>query len=220
MNEDRVKTILNRLNIVDWDSLCATVGYGGIKESKVINKLYDEYKKENTVEVDEVAFDHTDNTSRDRKKKSGIVIKGIGDLNVRFSRCCNPVPGDEVVGFVTRGRGVSIHRTDCQNIVHMDEMERRRILEAEWQLPEKGVDGVHYRAELRVVGNERVGLLLDISRIIAEDGISVKDMSAHTSNNEAIIMLCLEITSREELDRIKKRLQRIKGIHEIERVIT
>ena len=220
MSEDRVKTILNRLNIVDWDSLCATVGYGGIKESKVINKLYEEYKKERTVEVDELVCDLTDNSARDRKKKSGIVIKGVGDLNVRFSKCCSPVPGDEVVGFVTRGRGVSIHRTDCQNIAHMDEMERRRILEAEWQLPEKGVHGVHYRAELRIVGNERVGLLLDLSRIIAEDGISVKDMSAHTSNNEAIIILCLEIASREELDRIKKRLQRIKGVHEIERVIT
>ena len=220
LNEDRLKTILNKFNLKDWDSLCASVGYGGIKESKVINKLYEEYKKDTVIELDELVFSPTDNTAKDRKKKSGVAIKGVGDVNVRFSKCCTPVPGDEIIGFVTRGRGVSIHRTDCQNIVHMDEMDRRRLLEAEWQLPDKGVDGVHYRAELRVVGRERVGFLLDISRIIAEDGISVKDMTAHTVNNEAIINLCLEITSREELERIKRRLQRVKGVHEIERVIT
>jgi len=130
------------------------------------------------------------------------------------------VPGDEIIGYVTRGRGVSIHRTDCANIINMEEIDRRRLLEAEWQLPEKGINGVHYRAELRVVGMDRVGFLLDISRIIAEDHITVKDMSARTVSNDAIITLCLEITSREELERISKRLKRIAGVHEIERVIS
>jgi GTP pyrophosphokinase len=130
------------------------------------------------------------------------------------------VPGDEIVGFVTRGRGVSIHRTDCANIINLDETDRRRLLEAEWRLPDKSVNGVHYRAELRIVGIERLGFLLDISRVIAEAHISVKDMSARTINNEAIITLSLEITSREELDHISGRLKRITGVHEIERVIS
>ena len=220
LNEERLRLLLNKFNAVNWDSLCAMIGYGGVKESTIIGKLYEEYQKENVKEPDTVVLDTSDNTARDRKKKSGIVVKGIGDINVRFSKCCSPVPGDEIVGFVTRGRGVSIHRTDCMNIINMDESDRRRLLEAEWQLPDKGVEGVHYRAELRVIGMDRVGFLLDISRIIAEDHISVKDMSARTVNNDAIIMLSLEITSREELDRIISRLQKITGVHEIERVIS
>ena len=220
LNEERQKTVLNRFNTPNWESLCALVGFGGVKESTVISKLYEEYQKDTVKEPDTVVLDTTDNTSRDRKKKSGIVVKGVGDINVRFSKCCSPVPGDEIVGFVTRGRGVSIHRTDCANIINMDEYDRRRLLEAEWQLPEKGVNGVHYRAELRVVGMDRVGFLLDISRIIAEDRISVKDMSARTVSNDAIITLSLEITSREELDHIRSRLQKIAGVHEIERVIS
>ena len=106
------------------------------------------------------------------------------------------------------------------NIINMDESDRRRLLEAEWQLPDKGVEGVHYRAELRVVGMDRLGFLLDISRIIAEDHISVKDMSARTVSNDAIITLSLQIKSREELDRIISRLHKVAGVHEIERVIS
>ena len=220
LNEERLKIILNRFNVLDWDSLCAAVGHGGVKEGQVISKLYDEYQKDNIPEFDTLVTDPTDNTARDRKKKSGIAVKGIGDINVRFSKCCSPVPGDEIIGYVTRGRGVSIHRTDCANVINMEEIDRRRLIEAEWQLPEKGTNGVHYRAELRVVGMDRVGFLLDISRIIAEDHITVKDMSARTVSSDAIITLCLEITSREELERISKRLKRIAGVHEIERVIS
>ena len=220
LNDDRMKTLLNKFNAASWDSLCAMVGYGGVKESTVVAKLYDEYEKDTVKEPDTVVLDTTDSTARDRKKKSGIVVKGVGDLNVRFSKCCSPVPGDEIVGFVTRGRGVSIHRTDCANIINMDESDRRRLLEAEWQLPDKGVEGVHYRAELRVIGMDRLGFLLDISRIIAEDHISVKDMSARSVSNDAIIMLSLEIQSREELDRIISRLHKVSGVHEIERVIS
>jgi GTP pyrophosphokinase len=148
------------------------------------------------------------------------VVKGVGDINVRFSKCCSPVPGDEIVGYVTRGRGVSIHRTDCANIMHLDETERHRLLEAEWQLPANGSQNMHYRAELRVIGRDRVGLLLDINRVIADDHISVKDMSARMLGGDAIILLSLEIVSREQLDNISNRLQKISGVQEIERVIS
>ncbi|MDR1560684.1 MAG: bifunctional (p)ppGpp synthetase/guanosine-3',5'-bis(diphosphate) 3'-pyrophosphohydrolase [Clostridiales bacterium] len=220
LSDERLNIVLNKFNAADLDSLCASVGYGGIKESQVISKLFEEYQKENVKEPETLALDTKDSAARDRKKKSGIVVKGVGDVNVRFSKCCSPVPGDEIVGFVTRGRGISVHRTDCANIINMDEIDRRRLLEAEWQLPDKSANGVHYRAELRIVGMERVGFLLDISRVIAEAHISVKDMSARTVNNEAIITLSLEITSREELDHIRIRLRRISGVHEIERVIS
>jgi len=220
INEERLKPVLSKFNAANWETLCAMVGYGGVRESTVIAKLYEEYQNETVTEPETVVLDTTDSTARDRKKKSGIVVKGVGDLNVRFSKCCSPVPGDEIVGFVTRGRGVSIHRTDCMNIINMDESDRRRLLEAEWQLPDKGVEGVHYRAELRVVGMDRLGFLLDISRIITEDHISVKDMSARSVNNDAIITLSLEIKSREELNRIISRLHKVTGVHEIERVIS
>ena len=101
------------------------------------------------------------------KSKGGIVVKGIDDVAVRFSKCCSPVPGDEIVGFVTRGRGVSIHRTDCINIINLPQEERVRLIEAEWQQPSEEEENKNTRflAEIQVYGNDRTGLLVDISKI-------------------------------------------------------
>ncbi len=220
LNDKRQKAVLNRFNFVDWDSMCAAIGHGGLKESQVINKLHDDYisEIERNVQNIEIPISTKDHTATDRKKKSGIVVKGVGDISVRFSRCCTPVPGDEIVGFVTRGRGVSIHRTDCINIMNMDEIERSRFIEAEWQLPEKGSAGIHYTAELKLLCDEKMGLLFDISRVITEERISVKSMSARTQNAEAVFNLGIEIASREELDRLCNRMLKLAGVHEIVRV--
>ena len=107
----------------DWASVLAAIGHGGLKEGQVVNRLMEEYAKEHKQEItDEVVLEKVAEAARNKvhfaKSKSGIVVKGIDDMAVRFSRCCNPVPGDEIVGFVTRGRGMTIHRTDCVNMIH------------------------------------------------------------------------------------------------------
>ena len=121
----------------DWDAVLAAIGHGGLKEGQVVNRLQEEYEKEHKKEItDETILEKISEANRQKvhiaRSKSGIVVKGINDMAVRFSKCCNPVPGDEIVGFVTRGRGMSIHRTDCVNMLHLSDAERERLIDAEW----------------------------------------------------------------------------------------
>lgn len=138
-----MEKVMNRYAFKDWDSVLASIGHGGLKEGQVINKMLEEREKKLKREITDAevldGIADTDGRSGEatvRKNKSGIVVKGLHDLAVRFSRCCNPVPGDEIVGFVTRGRGVSIHRTDCINVINLPEDERGRLIDAEWQVAE------------------------------------------------------------------------------------
>ena len=120
--------VMRKYGFRDWDSVLAAVGHGGLKEGQIVNKLLEEYKKKYKKEItdDNVleAISEIKERAPQKKSKSGIVVEGIHDLAVRFSRCCSPVPGDEIVGFVTRGRGVSIHRTDCINVINLPEEDQ------------------------------------------------------------------------------------------------
>ena len=135
-----MEKVMKRYALKDWDSVLAAIGHGGLKEGQVVNKMLEERRKKlNKEATDEGILNGietmTNKIPTAKKPKSGIVVKGIHDVAVRFSRCCSPVPGDEIIGFVTRGRGVSIHRTDCINIINLPESERVRIIDAEWQAP-------------------------------------------------------------------------------------
>ena len=209
-----------------WDALLAAVGYGGLKEGQVVNRLKDEYLKEKrkTQTAEDVLkdFEKTidDKPVKKHKSKSGIVVEGIGDVAVRFSKCCSPVPGDEIVGFVTRGRGVTIHRTDCVNVINLSNDERGRLINAEWDTQfAKGDTNTSYLAELRVTANDRVGLILEISRQLADDDISVKGFNVRTTKDLlAIFNITIEIKTKEQLERVTKRLKGLKDIVEVERV--
>ena len=209
-----------------WDALLAAVGYGGLKEGQVVNRLKDEYLKEKrkTQTAEDVLkdFEKTidDKPVKKHKSKSGIVVEGIGDVAVRFSKCCSPVPGDEIVGFVTRGRGVTIHRTDCVNVINLSNEERGRLINAEWDTQfAKGDTNTSYLAELRVTANDRVGLILEISRQLADDDISVKGFNVRTTKDLlAIFNITIEIKTKEQLERVVKRLKALKDIVEVERV--
>ena len=150
------------------------------------------------------------------KTKSGIVVKGIADLSVRFSKCCSPVPGDEIVGFITRGRGVSIHRTDCANIINLPEIERVRLIDAEWQEPENGSE--KYVAEIKIFANNRNGLLADISKALTERNIDILSMNTRTSRQgTATLQTTFEVGSREELNRVIDKIRGIESVIDIER---
>ena len=207
----------------DWDSVLAAVGHGGLKEGQVVNRLVEEYGKEHKQEItDEVVLERVAEASKHKvhiaKSKSGIVVKGIDDMAVRFSRCCNPVPGDEIVGFVTRGRGLSIHRTDCVNMLHLTEAERARLIDAEWESEVAEESGGQYLAEIKMYANDRQGLLMEMSRIFTEADVDVKSMNVRTSKQgTATIETGFIVHNREELGRVVKKLRQLEGVIDITR---
>lgn len=207
----------------DWDSVLAAIGHGGLKEGQVVNRLAEEYGKDHRQAItDEVVLERVAEAAKNKvhiaKSKSGIVVKGIDDMAVRFSRCCNPVPGDEIVGFVTRGRGLSIHRTDCINMIHLSESERARLIPAEWETEVTEKSGGQYLAEIKMYANDQQGLLMEISRIFTEGNVDVKSMNVRTSEKgTATIEMGFIVHGREELERIVKKLQQLSGIIDIER---
>ena len=221
-----MEKVMNRYAFKDWDSVLASIGHGGLKEGQVINKMLEEREKKLKREITDAevldGIADTDGRSGEatvRKNKSGIVVKGLHDLAVRFSRCCNPVPGDEIVGFVTRGRGVSIHRTDCINVMNLSDMERERLIDAEWQHDDasNGGNGL-YRAEVKIYGNNRTGLLVDITKVFTEKGIDINAIHSKTSKQDiATIDVSFSTKGREELTSVIEKLRQIESVIDIER---
>lgn len=214
--------IMKKYGFQDWDSVLAAIGHGGLKEGQIINRmqeLYDQDHKKEMTDAEimaEIEGNTQVNRGRDKKGTSGIIVKGIDDVAVRFSKCCNPVPGDEIVGFVTRGRGISIHRTDCVNVMNLPEIDRHRLIDAEWQHTED-VDGKYF-AEISIYANNRNGLLADISRALTEKNIDIMALNTRTSKQgTATMSVSFEIRSREELQRIIDKIRTIESVIDIER---
>ena len=207
----------------DWDAVLAAIGHGGLKEGQVVNRLVEEYDKEHKqVLTDASVLEKVAEASKNKvhiaKSKSGIVVKGIDDVAVRFSRCCNPVPGDEIVGFVTRGRGLSIHRTDCVNMLHLTEAERARLIDAEWEGDVAEKAGGQYLAEIKIYAYDRQGFLMEMSKIFTEMEVDVKSMNVRTSKQgTATIEIGFVVHGREELEKISKKIQQLDGVIDIER---
>ena len=136
-----MESVMHKYGFRDWDSVLAAIGHGGLKEGQVFNKLVEAYEREHKKNLTDEQVLEAASESQEKlhiaKSKSGIVVKGIHDVAVRFSKCCSPIPGDEIVGFVTRGRGITIHRTDCVNVLNMPEIDRKRLIEAEWKMPDR-----------------------------------------------------------------------------------
>ena len=207
----------------DWDAVRAAIGHGGLKEGQVVNRLQEEYEKEHKKEItDETILEKISEANRQKvhiaRSKSGIVVKGINDMAVRFSKCCNPVPGDEIVGFVTRGRGMSIHRTDCVNMLHLSEAERERLIDAEWEDTSDTEGGGQYLAELKMYADDRRGLLMDVTKVFTEEKIDVKSVNIRTSKKgTATLDMGFIVQGREQLEVVIKKLRQIESVIDIER---
>ena len=215
------EAIQSKYGFQDWDSVLAAVGHGGLREGQIINRMVELYDIDHPkVVTDEEIIQKVNSENNKIEKirpKSGIVVKGIHDLAVRFSKCCSPLPGDEIVGFVTRGRGISIHRSDCSNILALPELERVRIIEAEW---EKNSDSSNdkYIAELQVICNNRNGMLVDITKALSEKDISILSLNTRMSKSGVgTIALSFEISNRNELQRITEKLRMIEGVIDVQR---
>ena len=222
LRPEYMEAIMRKYGFRDWESVLAAIGHGALKEGQVINKMQEFYDKEHKhkpsdQEVLQAVEENAHAKPMRPKSQSGITVKGIDDVAVRFSKCCAPVPGDEIVGFVTRGRGVSIHRTDCINILNLPEIERGRLIDAEWQ-EESSNSGEKYLAEIVIYAHNRYGLLADISKALTERNIDIVSMNTRTSKqNIATLATTFEIGSREELNKIIDKIRAIDSIIDIER---
>ena len=213
--------IIRKYGFHDWDAVLAAVGHGGLKEGQIINKmeeLYEKNHKKNITDEEVLAAVAESNTApKISGKTNAIIVKGVHDVAVRFSKCCNPVPGDDIVGFVTRGRGVSIHRADCINVMKMAQDDRSRLIDAKWE-SETSTGGEKYTADIKIFANDRNGLLADISRVLAENNIDIMSMNTRTSKQGLATMeTSFQVTSREELKRVIDKIRTIDSIIDIER---
>ncbi len=223
LKPEYMETIQRKYGFRDWDAVLAAIGHGALKEGQVVNKLielYDsEHKKEVTdEEILQAIVESNINKPVKMKNKGGIIVKGITDLSVRFSKCCSPVPGDEIVGFVTRGRGISVHRTDCVNVINLPELDRVRLIDADWQAADHTSVQEKYVAEIVIYAMNRNGLLADISKALTEKNINIISMNTRTNKQGiATLQTNFEISGREELNRVIDKIRGIENVIDIER---
>lgn len=213
-----VEILLKKYTFSTMDDLYAAIGYGAMTANKVISRLKEEHKK--TLKAEDIAKQVAESISQQKlrhKRRSipenGVVVKGIENCLVRLSRCCNPVPGDDIIGYITRGRGVSVHRTDCPNVTNNIDGDTR-LIDVEWYK----ANNVAYHAEVTVLANDRTALLMEITNVIGEAKIPLKAINARTTKDQVAVMhLTIEITNTEQLENIIKKLNRVEGVFEVTR---
>ena len=220
-----LKAVMTKYNFQDWDSVLAAIGHGGLKEGQVMNKLIEaQIKEEKTKQTEEDLLEqlnHSGNLQRLNRSKGGITVKGVDDVAVHFSRCCSPVPGDEIVGFVTRGRGISIHRTDCVNVLGMGSADRFRLIEAEWQEDAIQNANATYSTEIRIFAADRTGMLFDVSKIFTEANINVTAVNSKSNHKSerATITVSFEIKTVDQLNYVISKLRMVPGVLDVERSV-
>lgn len=224
LKAEYMEALMKKYGFHDWDSVLAAVGHGGLKEGQIINKLVEakERKQKNNLSDEDVLDRIAEGSGSDRRlrvhSRSGIVVKGVDDVAVRFSKCCSPLPGDAIIGFVTRGRGVSIHRTDCVNILNLTGIEKDRLIAAEWQRAKDDLLEGKYLADIKIFAENRNGLLADISRVMAERKIDINSLNTRVNKQGmAIMSMSFEVVNREELVHITDKIRGIGNVIDIER---
>ena len=197
------------------DDLYASIGYGGLTLNQVTMKLKEEIRKNQKAEIkdeDQIEKQIAKSMSQKaRRTDKGIKVKDIENALIRFSKCCNPVPGDEIIGYITKGRGVSIHRTDCPNAKDLLN-EPERLIDVEWNIQSQ----VSYNADLQIRANDRQGLLAEVTSIINESKINIVSFYSRTSKDKvANINFILEINDIEQLNKLIRKFRRVEGVLDV-----
>ena len=211
-----IQVVLNRYNYNSVEDMYASIGFGGISPNKIITRLLEEYKKEHEEDVIEEKIQElvTEAPRKNSAPKSGVSVKGIDNCLVKFSKCCNPVPGDDIIGYITKGRGVSIHRKDCTNLKDLLS-EEERIIEVEWY-DEK--EKAEYNVDIQVLANDRTGLLADVVKEITSKKINIMGVNTKTSKDRiATIDITLEVQDIEQLNQIIKQIRKVDSVYEVTR---
>ncbi|MBO4697216.1 MAG: bifunctional (p)ppGpp synthetase/guanosine-3',5'-bis(diphosphate) 3'-pyrophosphohydrolase [Lachnospiraceae bacterium] len=214
---------LRKYGFRDWDSLLAAIGHGSLKEGQIVNRLQEEWKKaQGRILTDDQVLanvsDHVGERTRSVHHKGSIIVQGMDDVAVHFSKCCAPVPGDEIIGYVTRGRGVTIHRTDCVNMIHLPESDKVRLIDAEWNVEPGGKEDRIYNAEIRIFARNNPGVLLGVMKILSEDKVNINSVSARPGKNDvSTINVSFAIHGKEQLNAIINRISAEPNVIDIER---
>lgn len=208
------------------EDLVATIGYGGIMSSQVVPKVKELYEKEfakkslENKQIDDInkhSIGEQEFTKK-RKKTSpqGITVKGVDNILVRFAKCCNPIPGDEIIGYITKGRGVAVHRKDCPNSNLDNEYFKNRLVEVSWETS----NSAKFEAEIQIQAEDRRGVINDITHIVAIEKVSLNGINARKSKDNIVnINLLVEVDSIETLNFLMKKIKSIPGVENIYRVI-
>ena len=211
-----IQVALNRYNYNSVEDMYASIGFGGISPNKIITRLLEEYKKEHEEETIEEKIQElvTEKPSKRKAPKSGVIVKGIDNCLVKFSKCCNPVPGDDIIGYVTKGRGVSVHRKDCSNLKDLLS-EEERIIEVEWY---DETNKAEYNVDIEILANDRTGLLSDVVKEITNQKINIMGVNTRTSKDRiATINTTLEVQNIEQLNQVIKQIRKVDSVYEVTR---
>ncbi len=211
-----IQAVLKRYNYNSQDDMFASIGFGAISPNKILTRLLEEYKKEHEEDTIEQKIQELVETKNVVKKvpTSGVIVKGIDNCLVKFSKCCNPVPGDEIIGYITKGRGVSIHRKDCTNIKDLLS-EEERIIDVKWYEEEKKGN---YNVDIEVLSNDRTGLLGDIVKEITSQKINIMAVNTRTNKDRiATIDITIEVQDIEQLNKVVKSIRKVDSVYEVNR---
>ena len=218
---DSYERLAKRYNLHNSDDIYAAVGVGSISASAFVSRLKEENLgdkvKQSDEEIAKNIEEHIAKSDRVNKKEGnyGITVKGESNLMIRFARCCNPVPGDEIQGYITKGRGVSVHRTDCSNLKSLIAYDPNKVVDVSWGMSK----GASYVAEVRVKSDDRMGVLSDIMKVITDSGLHLNALNANSAKgNEALINIKVKIDSIEQLRELMKKIRRLKGVTDVFRV--
>lgn len=220
MSDDKLLEVARKFTFNDIEDMFSAIGFNGITALQIVNKLTEKHRKEAeeaekiqlTNELKEVK------TAPERKNRptNGVRVKGVDNLLVRFARCCNPVPGDEIVGYITRGRGVSVHRADCTNIPSSDEEDGNRIIEVEWA---DAVESI-FNVEIEITGHDRRGFLNEVLQAVSESKTMITAVSGRTDKNKmSLVHMTIQIRNLDHLQSVVEKIKRVKDVYSVQRIM-
>lgn len=217
LTEENVRRVCEKFNFASEEDMHAAVGFNGITVQQIVNRLTEKIRKEKEAEERLVKINQDMAAAQPRQETgSGVVVPGIDNLLIRLSRCCSPVPGDEIVGYITKGRGVSVHRSDCPNIAQDD--SESRLIDVEWANGAAGKP-MEYQVDIEISGFDRPGLLNEVMHIVNDLKTVISAVSAKGDKNKiATINMTLMITNITHLHRIVERIKQIRDIYYVQRV--
>ncbi|TCP32270.1 GTP pyrophosphokinase [Scopulibacillus darangshiensis] len=218
LTEENISNVANKYNFTSEEEIYAAVGYNGITTKQVVTRLTEKARKEQEESAEEIlkSFPDVKSYTSKRRADSGVRVKGVDNLLIRLSKCCNPVPGDDIIGYITKGRGVSIHRTDCPNIAH--ENADQRLLEVEWENDTE--KSKQYNVDIEITGFDRSGLLNDVLQSVAETHTMINAASGRGDKNKvAHIQMTISINNISHLKRVVERIKKIPDIYAVKRVM-
>ncbi|MBR3576500.1 MAG: bifunctional (p)ppGpp synthetase/guanosine-3',5'-bis(diphosphate) 3'-pyrophosphohydrolase, partial [Clostridia bacterium] len=214
-DEEIIKKEIQRHTFQTIDDLYAAIGYGAVPARSIVNKLREAYRKS----LEEMPSSESGGVSKYHTSSNGIIVEGIENCLVRLSRCCSPVPGDKIIGYITRGRGVSVHRADCVNVKNnfIGQGESDRLIEVKW---ESSQPSASYMAELTVLADDRNGLLLDLMSVLSNLKIATHNFNARTGKDfDATITIMVEIHSSQQLEEVIRKMMGVAGVVSVSRTM-